>query len=41
MMDKSSGIGFMLGIGCFVEALLFAYFTFEMTYECCDVLESN
>lgn len=41
MMDKSSGLGLILGIGCFVESILFAYFTFEMTYECCDVLESN
>lgn len=40
-MDNSSGIGFALGLACFVEAILFAYFTFEMTYECCDVLESN
>ena len=40
-IDKSSGISFILGIACFIEAILFAYFTFEMTYECCDVLESN
>jgi len=40
-MDKASGVGFILGIFCFIEAVLFAYFTFEMTYECCDVLESN